>query len=200
MLRRRRSESGFLLVELLTALFILNIGLLAIIAAFSAGSASILRASRNATASTLADQQMELYRGLTYTAIALDNTSVNASCPASPPASCTDSTYRADSALNGSLSNDITATTGCSGNPMPNQCNPSNSVTGPDHGSYRVDTFIVWTCATGTLGGSVSAPTCSGTNAARPAKLVTVVVRDTGNLAGTPLVREASTFDQTTGS
>jgi type II secretory pathway pseudopilin PulG len=187
-LRRLRSESGFLLVELLIALMLLNIGLLSIVTAFSAGSTALLRASRKATAGALADQQMELYRALTYTAIALDQTSVNS----------TDSTYGSDSALDGSLSNDITATTGCTG--VPNQCNPSRSVTGPDHGSYRVDTYIRWTCPSGTLGGTVSAPTCSGTNASRPAKLVTIVVRDTTNLAGTAFVREASTFDQSTGS
>jgi type II secretory pathway pseudopilin PulG len=187
-LRRLRSESGFLLVELLIALMLLNIGLLSIVAAFSAGSTALLRASRKATAGALADQQMELYRSLTYTAIALDQTSVNS----------TDSTYGSDSALSGSLGNDITTTTGCTG--VPNQCNPSRSLTGPDHGSYRVDTYVTWTCPSGTLGGTVSAPTCSGTNASRPAKLVTIVVRDGGNLAGTSFVREASTFDQSTGS
>ena len=210
MLRRLRSESGFLLVELLIALMLLNIGLLSIVAAFSAGSTALLRASRKATAGALADQQMELYRSLTYTAIALDQTSVNANCPATAPASCTDSTYRTDTALSsipawgnvaaGSLSNDVTSTTGCSGNPMPNQCDPSRSLTGPDHGSYRIDTFVTWTCVSGALGGTVTAPTCSGTNASRPAKLVVVVVRDGSNLAGTSFVREASTFDQSTGS
>ncbi len=123
MLRRLRSESGFLLVELLIALMLLNIGLLSIVAAFSAGSTALVHASRKATAGALADQQMELYRSLTYTAIALDQTSVNS----------TDSTYGSDAALNGSLGNDITTTTGCTG--VPNQCNPSRSVTGPDHGS-----------------------------------------------------------------
>ena len=83
-------------------MMLLNIGLLSIVAAFSAGSTALLRASRKATAGVLADQQMELYRSLTYTAIALDQTSVNS----------TDSTYTGDSALGGSLSNDITTTTG----------------------------------------------------------------------------------------
>ncbi len=185
MLRRLRGENGFGLIELLVALMMLNIGIMAIIASFSAGSAAILRASRNATASTLADQQMELYRALTYSAIALDSSTIPSSAP-----------YTTDSAYSASQ---ITAT--CSGSvSQHNECNASRTVTGPDHGSYRVDAYISWTCASGTLGGTVTAPTCSGTNASRPAKLVTVVVRDGTNLTGQALVREGSSFDQSTGS
>ena len=66
---------------------------------------------------------------------------------------------------------------------FPNQCNPSRLLTGPDHGSYRVDTYIV----------ARTPP--SG----RPDKLVTVVVRDGTSLTST-LVRQSSSFDASTGS
>jgi type II secretory pathway pseudopilin PulG len=171
MRRRLRSENGFSLVELIVAMMILNIGLLALLAAMVSSQTSLRRASRTATASTLADAQMELYRALTYSAIALDSTSVGA----------TDSTYRADTALSGNVANDVTTTTGCSG--LPNQCNPSRLLTGPDHGSYRVDTYII----------ARTPP--SG----RPGKLVTVVVRDGSSLTRT-LVRQSSSFDASTGS
>src|ERR671914_2620673 len=74
---RLRSEGGFGLLEMLIALLMLNIGLLAVVAAFSSGIVSLNRASRVTTAAVIADQQMELYRALTHTAIRLDQNAVN---------------------------------------------------------------------------------------------------------------------------
>ena len=62
-----RRDGGFGLIELLIAMTMLNIGLLAVVAAFSSGIVSLNRASRITTAAVLADGQMELYRALTYT-------------------------------------------------------------------------------------------------------------------------------------
>jgi type II secretory pathway pseudopilin PulG len=164
-----RGEGGFGLVELLVAIIILNIGLLALLATFISGSTAIRRASRISTASTLADTQMELYRALTYNAIALDPTSIPGTAP-----------YTTDSAYNATQ---VTAT--CSGAVASNpQCNASRTVTGPDHGTYRVDTYVVYTTPT------------SG----RAVKLVTIVVRDTKNLSGRPWTRSSSSFDQSTGT
>ncbi|HYZ20049.1 MAG TPA: prepilin-type N-terminal cleavage/methylation domain-containing protein [Gaiellaceae bacterium] len=169
---RLRSQGGFGLVELLIAMLMLNIGLLAVVAAFSSGIVSLNRASRITTASVLADQQMELYRALTYSAIRLDSTAVAG----------VDNTYLCDATLGGACPNStsslITAT--CSG--PPDECNPSRVVTGADRKSYRVDTYIVSTTPTG----------------GRPVKKITIVVRDAANLAVT-FVRQASTFDQSTG-
>lgn len=151
---------------------VLSIGLLALLGAFTSGVVTITRASRASTASSLASAQLELYRALTYPTIALDSTAVGS----------TDSVYRNDSALPGSnISNDITTTTGCSG--LPNQCNPSRTVTGPDHGSYRIDTYIV-------------SDTPSGGHAV---KLVTVVVRNGSSPSSVPYVRRVSAFDTSTG-
>jgi prepilin-type N-terminal cleavage/methylation domain-containing protein len=172
-IRRLRRQDGFGLIELLVALIVLSAGLLAMLAVFTSGTVSLRRAGRIATANALADQQLELYRAITYSSIGLDSTSVNA----------TDSTYRADSALGGSIGNDIVVT--CTG--VPNQCNPSRTATGPDSHSYRIDTYIVW-----------KTPTAGG-NAGRSVKLVTVVVRDSSNLSGRALARVASSFDQSTG-
>src|SRR5439155_14620089 len=121
---------------LLMAMTMLNIGILALVAAFNSGAVALQRASRVSTASALADTQMELYRAITYTVIGLDSTSVNA----------TDTLYRNDSVLGGSLANDLIASTGCTGSPLPNQCLPSRTVAGADHRSYRVDTYVTqWT-------------------------------------------------------
>jgi type II secretory pathway pseudopilin PulG len=171
---RLRSDQGFGLIELLMATVMLNIGILAIVAAFNSGMFALNRASRISTGAALADAQMELYRGLTYGAIALDSTTLGT----------VDNTYKCDSALGASCptSGEVTAT--CSGSPVANECNPSRAVTGADRKKYRVDTYITTTTPTG----------------GRALKLVTVVIRDANKLSARPFAREASTFDQSTGS
>jgi Tfp pilus assembly protein PilV len=172
---RLRTEDGFGLIELLMAMVMLNIGILAIVAAFNSSMFALNRASKISTASALADSQMELYRALTYSAIALDSTSLTS----------VDNTYKCDSALGGSCPNSTSGeiTTTCSGSPLPNQCLPSRTTTGADRKNYRVDTYITTTTPTN----------------GRALKLVTVVVRDARNLSSRPLARVASTFDQSTG-
>jgi type II secretory pathway pseudopilin PulG len=148
-----RSEGGFGLVELLMALVMLNIGLLAIVASFSSGIVSLNRASRITTASVIADQQMELYRALTHASIRLDTTAVGT----------TDAKYQNDPVLGGSTAGLVTAV--CSG--VPDECNPSRKVVGADRKDYRLDTYITQFTPTG----------------GRAVKKVTVVVRDWNNLA-----------------
>ena len=59
MLARLQNEKGFGLVELLVAMTVMSIGIVALVAGFSSGFGAINRASHNSTAGTLADQQME---------------------------------------------------------------------------------------------------------------------------------------------
>ena len=79
--RRLRQEAGFGLLELLMAMTILNIGILAVVAAFNSGIVALRRSGSISTATVLADKQMELYRALTYGSIALDPTSIPATTP-----------------------------------------------------------------------------------------------------------------------
>jgi type II secretory pathway pseudopilin PulG len=168
---RLRSDGGFGLVELLVAMMILNIGLIAILGAFVSGTTALRRSSRIATANTLADSQMELYRALKYTAIALDPLSVPFVAPYS-----TDPAYQ---------STQVTQTCSLGTYTSYPQCNASRTVTGPDgHSTYRVDTYIVRRTPTN----------------GRELKLITVVVRDPNNLNGPVLARQASSFDASTGS
>jgi Tfp pilus assembly protein PilV len=169
---RLRSERGFGLLELLMAMVMLNVGILAIVAAFNSGIVTINRASRTSTGAALADQQMELYRALPYSSIALDPTTIPATSP-----------YTTDSAYSATQ---VTAT--CS--PLTNECNASRLVTGADRKRYRVDTYVVLSTA------STTPPTPTN---GRPLKIVTVVVRDASNLTARPFARVASTFDQSTG-
>jgi Tfp pilus assembly protein PilE len=171
---RLRSEGGFGLIELLMAMVMLNVGILAIVASYNAGIVSLNRASRISTAATLANSQMELYRALTWPAIALDPSTIPSTAPYT-----TDAAYSA------------TEVTGTCGGAIAqhNECNASRVVTGPDHKPYRVDTYIVLSTSTTTP------PTPANGRALR---IVTVVVRDGKNLSGRPLARLAATFDAST--
>ncbi len=180
-MRLRRNEGGFGLVELIIAMTVLNIGLLALVGALNSGALALSRASRLSTAAALAEAQMELYRSLTYVEIRVDDGRL----------ALADATYLGDSAWNAALDvNDSDVRWTSCGATIPRECNPSAGVTGPDGNSYRVDTYIVEDHPGVTAGGS--------TVAARDVKYVTVVVRDATNLAKT-FVRQQSTFDQSAG-
>lgn len=177
---RLRSQEGFGLIELLMAMVMLNIGILAIVAAFNSGIVTLNRASRISTAAALADKSMETYRALPYACI-YENT----------PG--TDSTYTGDTAYDSTFQ----ITTGSSCGTAPPAA--SGTQTGADRKSYRVDTFVVWTCSSGSVSGSSASPVCAGAGAGRPLKKVTVVVRNASALSARPFARIASTFDASTG-
>jgi Tfp pilus assembly protein PilV len=132
--KRLRADQGFGLIELLIAMVILNVGILAIVASFNAGIITLNRASRITTAAVLGDQQMELYRAIKYDSIRLQAATI----PTDPP-------YTIDAAYSGTQ---ITTTT-CTGSPVPDECNASRTATGADGKPYRVDTYIVETTPTG---------------------------------------------------
>ena len=73
---RLTAADGFGLVELMIAMTIMLIAITAIVAGFSSGILAVSRASQASTAGTLADRQMEAYRALPYSQIALDQTAV----------------------------------------------------------------------------------------------------------------------------
>jgi type II secretory pathway pseudopilin PulG len=188
--KRLRANEGFGLVELLIAMTVLNVALLTLIASFSSGAVALTRASKNATAASLADAQVELYRAMTYDSIGLVVGAVNGTA--------TDAVYKADTACigGGGCTNieptapDCATITGSGGTQwnIPNACNPSRSISGttnpasPDKLSYRVDTYIrILTVAN-----------------QRDTKEVTVVVRDGATLSKT-LARVVSIFDCSSG-
>jgi Tfp pilus assembly protein PilV len=144
---RPRAEQGFALIELLAAIVMINVGILAILLSLNSGMVTLRRSAETSTASALADKQLELYRGLQYSSVFLDATLLGA----------TDATYQGDAAYSASQ-----VSQPCS--PVGAACTPSQTVTGPDGRSYRLDTFMTWTTPAG------------GT----PVKQVTVVVRKPG--------------------
>ena len=181
MATRAREESGFGLLELLMAMVMLNVGILAIVAAFSSGNSALARASRISTASSLADKQMEIYRGADYDNILFTTTEWNAAIA--------DSTYTGDSVYTANMASPVapktlvgTVTTCPSALPSTNACDPSFTVTGADHRQYRVDTYLYFD--TPSFGNQL--------------KTITVVVRD-GNVTSKTYARLTSTFDPSTG-
>ena len=171
-LRAHNAEAGFGLIELLISMTMLNVGILALIAAFQSGAFALQRASKQSTAAAIADIQLERYRGYAYCGIIFSAADVGA----------VDSTYTGDAAY-GTLLTPVNDTT-CMGVTAPADSKPSLTITGPDSQPYRVDVYIVADSAITT---------------ARQLKRVTVVVRD-GRTTSKVYARVASTFDQATGS
>jgi Tfp pilus assembly protein PilV len=177
-------EDGFGLVELLIALTVLLVGVLAIIAGFTAGSVALNRATRISSASVLADRQMERFRAITYSNICLSSTSSDPAYTANAPSGTAVPTCSTtDAAL------------------VPTQ----SSVSGPDRNQYRIDTYVYWSCPIGTLNTAspytTSAPGCltSGSVVSSPVKLVRVVILDPVTTSKV-YVNEESTFDRRTAS
>ena len=172
MRKRLRADPGFGLIELLIAMVILNVGILAIVASFNAGIVTLNRASRVTTAAVLADQQMELYRAIKYDAIRL----ASATVPATPP-------YTTDPAYTCSGCSTLIVLPSCGAGPSyPDECNASRQATGADNKLYRVNTFI-----------REDTPTNG-----RALKRVTIVVRDDADQSRV-YVRQSSSFDSSTG-
>jgi Tfp pilus assembly protein PilE len=164
-----------MLIELMIAMIILTVGILALVAAYSSGYVTLRRATRVSSATLIADSQMERFRALQYTSIQL-NTGCGATCNV-------DSTYTGDAAYSSGARVSGCATTDST-------CIASQTKTGPDGRSYRLDTYINWSCAnpSDTL---TTTPSVSCSSGQTPIKLVTVVVRKT---SGGDWIREQSAF------
>ena len=172
---RTQGEQGFGLVELLISMTVLNVALLALIAALSSGAVALQRASATSTAASLAEAQIERYRALRFADIRLDATE-DSTLSASPGG---DAVYKGDTAWS---SNELNRVRGsCAGLPV-EACDPSRAVTGPDRRPYRVDTYIVFE----------TPPTGQG----QQYKRVTVVVREAIGSTWRTRARVASFFDE----
>ena len=177
----RNSERGQGLIELVIALTMLSVAVAALLAALVSTAISLQRASQKGNALTLADKQLEVYRTLAYTNIRLD--------PNSIPTGATNTyrtAYLGDSTIpppTGEVVGGLNGEPACTAGPTTPECTAQQTVTGPDHRTYRIDTYIIYTYPTGGL-------------TSRQVKQVLVVVRDASKV-GTPiLARNGSTFDE----
>ena len=184
-----RRDDGQGLIELIVAMTILAVGIGAVLTVLTSSALSLQRSDQKGTALTLAETQIELYRNLAYNEIRLDD----ASWTSSPLSSSTDPYFTANASdpdiPSGAKSNAITDTAAgmisCSA-PLPPECEPVRTLTGPDHRLYRIDTYITPTSPTDS----------SGTQVGDSLKQVTVVVRN-AQLPSLPiLARNTSTFSQ----
>ena len=159
------------MVELLMAMLMLSIGILALVGVFAAGTLSLRAAAATSNGTTVADKAMEVYRGLSNCAIYLTSTTIPIS------GSSNYSQYYADSSAyanvgtySGSNTKWVTeATTGAGYTPIPassSSClsspvpspdprNAVQTVTGPDGLNYLVFTYIVIVTPTGVTSGYV---------------------------------------------
>ena len=174
---RARNQDGFGLIELLLSMTILNIGILALVAAFQSGAFALKRASALSTGAAIADIQMERYRGYKYCGILFTASEVGLA-EADPTYTADPEYVRAPTQL--TPANDPA----CGSAVPPADSKPIQNLVGPDQKLYRADVYIV----------------ADSVASGRPIKRVTVVIRDRTNLGGRPLARVASTFDEATGS
>jgi type II secretory pathway pseudopilin PulG len=177
LLARLRDEDGFGLIELAFAIVMLNVGILAIVAAFSSADFAISRAGKLESATAVADKQLESYRARKNCAVFLTASSVSSAQG--------DSTYTSDAAY----SNPEFTDSSSAPSPIPTTCptgvpstltTASQTIQGPDGRKFRVDTYINVIV----VGGST--------------KQVTIVVRDAATPSKT-YIRESSTFDPALG-
>lgn len=233
------------MVELLIAMSVLSIGILAVFTLMNAGMVQIQRAAAVSTAAALAEGRMENFRAVKFTAIGLADTEVAAA----------DATYTSDAAhrtdtpttsLTGAITDVATTLTVASTSGFPTAApfrikidnevmsvvtlsgstwtvsrgqdsttpaahsagaavalkqrahlpvcgtspcttwHPTETVTGADDRSYRVDTYVVWQLVQNSAG-----------TTGRNTKRVTIVVRNA--TTNHVYARATSTFDEATG-
>ena len=170
MRKRACNENGFLMIELVAAMLILTVALLALIGAYSLGYFAIGASAKTSSAGLLANNQLELYATVPYASIGLDATTL-----ASTKSS--DATYSTDLAALPVSGTDVSIS-GCGSSA---RCAPVQTLTGPDNKSYKVETFIRL----------LANPSITS----RYEKVVTVVVR-AASVSGSPkVVTMQSAFD-----
>lgn len=160
------------MIELVAAMLILTIALLALVGAYSLGYYAIGSAAKTSSAGLLANNQLELYQAVPYASISLDSTTLTS-------VKSTDANYSTDeAALPGGATGDQTLV-GCGASA---QCSPVQTLTGADHKTYKLETFIrlISTRSDG---------------ATRSEKVVTVIVRNASVVGSPTVVTMQTAFD-----
>jgi type II secretory pathway pseudopilin PulG len=173
---RLQDDTGMGLVELVVAMFILAVALLALAAGWETAAISVHNASNKTVAAKLAASQIELYQSLKVSAIGLDQTTLT-NVQTSGNGSY-DADYVADEAALTPTGTDHTIAS-CGSTP---QCLPIQDVTGPENHPYRIETFI-------------RDVTNAGATGTWKERFVTVIVRDRAATGNPVLYSVTSAFD-----
>ena len=169
------------LIELVAAMMVITIAILALMASYDEAFMSLHKSARTNSAATLAETQLELYGALPFASIGLSSSKLTT-------AKSSDAFYSTDEAA---ISPSGTDVTNASCDTTSAQCLPVQaSVKGSDGKNYRIETFILDVSQT------LSCQGVTGTCGTTTERDVTVVVRDP-NTSGTPKVYTVSAaFDQ----
>ncbi len=164
------------LVELVVAMFVLTVALLALAAGYESAAISVHKADQKTVAAKLAASQIELYQSLKVSSIGLDQTTLtNVQTLGS---GSYDSVYVSDEAgLTPTGTDHTILSCGTSA-----QCSPIQDVTGPENHPYRIETFVRDVANAGAAG-------------TWKERFVTVIVRDRGASGNPLLFSETSAFD-----
>ena len=180
--RRARGEHGFGIIELLAAMVVMAIGIMALFAMFQSSSVQLRRAAATTTAAALADSQMERFRAVRFDTIGLAQADVEAADSTYTGAS--EGAYKAVSSPANQVNSTVVLAK-CPASPCTDSV-PTEQVTGADGRPYRVDIYVTWKAITNQSGVS-----------GRDVKLVTIVVRDAAT--NRTHARVSSSFDELSG-
>jgi Tfp pilus assembly protein PilE len=167
-----REENGFMMVELLVASFVLATALLALMAGYDSAFLSLHKAAGRTAAANLANNQLELYSALSYTAIGLDTTTLSS-------VKASNATYVSDDSSLDDAANATDHTIASCG--TASQCLPVQSLVGSDGKTYTVETFV--------------RDLLSVSYNLRSEREVTVLVRDPNSTGSPELARMSAAFD-----
>jgi Tfp pilus assembly protein PilV len=164
------------IVELVVAMFVLTVALLALAAGYETAAVSVRNADKKTVAAKLAMSQVELYQSLKVSSIGLDQTTLtNVTTSGS---GSYDATYVSDLAgLTPTGTNHTIA--GCGSTA---QCTPIQDVSGPENHPYRIETFVRDVVNT-------------GASSTWNERFVTVIVRDMAVSTHPLLYSVTSAFD-----
>ena len=176
---RLKGEAGQGLIELLAAMVVLSIALMALMAGYDTAFLSLHQSAQKSIASTLANQQLELYNAFSYSKVGLDATTLTNIQTAG---ASYDATYVSDKASLDNTANDADVPIASCG-ATPN-CYPVQTAIGSDHRNYRLETFVRDITNT-----SVS-------NISWTTREVTVIVRDPSTAGSPELLRLTTAFDR----
>lgn len=171
---RTRDESGFMTIELMVAVVLITVAILALMASYEGAFASLHSSGQTSSAGLLAENQLELYASLPYSSVGLDSATLTA---VKGTGTGSDAVYKTDESSLPGTGADVTIS-GCG---SAAQCLPVQTLTGSDHHSYKLETFIR----------SIANPS----ETTWTEKVVTVFVRDLTQ-SGSPIVfKDQTAFD-----